>query len=95
MKKPTQKDIDKQVAWLKENCEKIRQYTAFGDNNWVLIDAEIEVLNREKTSNDYADYDDPGDEMARQYTSACAIEEWMNGTSGESPIENWKGLVKK
>lgn len=40
----TKKAIAEEIAWLKENKKHIRHFTAFGDDNWRLVDAQIRVL---------------------------------------------------
>lgn len=51
MKTPkTDEDLDKLIAVLKAERENIPEYSAFGDPNWRIIDAQIEICEWAKGS---------------------------------------------
>lgn len=39
----TDEDLDKLIAQLQQEKENIREYSAFGDPNWQMLDAQIEI----------------------------------------------------
>lgn len=39
----TDKDLDNLIAILRKERANIREYSAFGDPNWKIIDAQIEI----------------------------------------------------
>lgn len=41
----TQEEIERQIEGLKKQKESLPEYNFFGDNNWEMIDAQIEILN--------------------------------------------------
>ena len=100
MSEPTQEQINAEIAELKRIRPLIPQYTAFGDNNWDKVDAQIEVLENALSDIDIdnrtqADEDDDDEskwslEVAGNAREAC---DWMFGDSDEKPSENWASLV--
>jgi len=87
MNKPkTQKQIDVEIATLKNIKPKVRRFTAFGDDNWAKIDIQINVLENDLDEDDISQYTDP-DENSEAYNTI----QWRNGEFvDESPSDGWK-----
>ena len=73
----TQKEIDRQINGLKEQRRLLPNFTLFGDNNWEQIDAQLDVLEGKKTSEDFNDGDN------NTYFEAVKADEWFSGASDE------------
>jgi len=75
-----------EIAVMVEKLEKIKQslpeHSAFGDNNWEKIDAQIAVIKGEKYPDDYyvdessEEYQDGDNEL---WSDAEQAEQWLNG----------------
>jgi hypothetical protein len=93
-KKPSKKEITKQLKWLKDNKKFIPPSSMFGDNNHRAIDAEIAVLSEKLDENDVQEKFDRREWIENQRVSAMDVIYWLDGEA-ESPEKNWKPLVKK
>jgi len=103
MPKPTRKQIQENVNWLRSNKEKVRRYTAFNDDNWKAIEATIEVMESNMTEdaifdkradeNDEAQMED--DALWNGHTSDAALQarHWMDGDEDESPKDSYAQLA--
>lgn len=98
--KPTQKQIDSEIAKLKKMKPRVRRTSAFGDNHHNAIDAQVEVLTSrlsEMAIYDRSD-DGTGDELNedkwRENVRESALEarRWMDGDEPHPPSHNWKEL---
>lgn len=75
--KRTPEEIKRQIEGLKIEKGKLPQRSAFGDDNWATIDAQISILNEEKDAEDYCFDED------QVYSSALDAEEWLLGERKE------------
>jgi hypothetical protein len=97
--KPTQEEISAEIARLKEMKPKVRRKTAFGDDNWEKIDAQIKVLeegmDEDAIYDEWSDPDDP-EKNIEIIHDACEAREWLEGedTPPELPSKGWEHLVK-
>jgi hypothetical protein len=98
--KPTEDEVKAEIARLKEMKPKVRRKTAFGDDNWEKIDAQIRVL--EEDMDEDAIYAAWGDDNDPEHNldlihNAREAREWLDGveTPPELPSDGWKGLVQE
>lgn len=68
----TKEEIDFQIKGLEKSKETVPEYSAFGDNNWEQIDAQISIIKEEKT---IEDFDEESDEI---YFAADLAVQWLN-----------------
>ena len=94
-KRKTEEQINAEVEALVAVKPKVRELTAFGDDNHAAIDAQLAVL-RERMDHDdvYDAYGDEDSDDFDQHTldAALSAHDWMVGTlaAGEgSPSEGW------
>ena len=90
---------------LERMMPRIRQTTAFGDDNHEAIQAQIDVLRAEKTLDDFeqaADNIDAEEDMrgyeatTRLVSMASDAVQWANGDKGaERPSVGWEPLLEK
>lgn len=103
MKAPTDNQIRKEIAKLREIKPDIRETSAFGDNHHDSIDAQIEVLEDilgaseftldESALCDYAEEQGWADNVR---DGAIGAHQWATGNSEDGkPSDNWKPLVIK
>lgn len=95
----TGEEIEAEIKALNELKPRIQHYSLFGDN-WAKIDMEIRVLEEEMDEdelNDYLDkeFEDEAidkNEKMELWSTACAVIEWMEGTSFEEepPSHGWR-----
>lgn len=93
----SKQQIDAEVKMLREIKTSVRHYTAFGDNNWDAVEAQIVVLEggfSEDTCYDVWSGDD--DEHVRE--SALAAVAWRDDDDNydhpESLVGEWMPLVR-
>lgn len=90
MTKPTSKAIAAEIAKLKALKPKVRRYSFFGDDNHAMIDAQIEVL--EKDMDDDAIYRHFSGEPRSEAENA---RNWLDGDAADgAPSKGWKELVR-
>jgi len=68
-------EIERQVAGLLNMKNTLPEYSAFGDNNWEGIDAQVAIISGRDTSDDYEDGD--------YYSEALDAEDWLNSSTTE------------
>lgn len=106
MKKPTQKQIDAEIQWLKTNRKNVRRESVFGDNHWDSIEAQISVLENAWTEDDvYVRYpledsqiveDGEAEAVAENvHNSATEAAQWLVGEEKTAPSKNWESLIQK
>jgi hypothetical protein len=96
-KRKTEEQINAEIAVLVALKPKVRQRTAFGDDNHAAIDTQLAVL-RERMSSDEM-YDAYGDEESDEFDqhtfdAALSAHDWMTGALAgdeESPAASWVG----
>lgn len=97
MEKPTEKEIEKEIAELKTIAPKLKE-SYFGDDNKGGCLAQVTVLEKRMTEQEIYDrWEDEKDMNASRYIIDSAFEayEWMMGKSIDGkPSENWMPLVK-
>lgn len=95
--KPTDDQVVAEIALLQELKPKVRQRSAFGDDNHAAIGAQIDVLQDRMSMDDV--YDSYGEEAAGdefdQYVldNALHAHDWLHGESAsdeESPAVSWR-----
>lgn len=74
----TKEEITRQREGLEKMKKGLPEYSAFGDNNWANIDAQIDIL----LGADLGDYED-----SDEYNSAEEAEMWLNGEIEEDLFE--------
>lgn len=74
----TDQEIKKEIAKLEKLKEVLPEYNFFGDNNWIIIDAQIDILNEEILDEDeiYDREDEFGDTGVSSVLEAF---QWMEG----------------
>jgi hypothetical protein len=95
MNKPTREQIIAEVKLLKQARPKLRRFSAFGDDHYAEIDAQIEVLES-AVGGLPMDEDDVYDQNWYENVQSCALEAalWLVGESEDaSLLDGWKGLV--
>ena len=94
IKERTQDQIDEQIKWLMDNKRQIPQTTAFGDDNWAKIDAQIAVLKEVMDEDEVADKLDNGDWTESEAEAAREAVAWRDdGDDSAQPSEAWSSLV--
>ena len=91
MSQPTPQQVTEEIAKLKELRPKVPARTFFGDSNWAVIDAQIEVLTSKWSENSVYDRWDDDD---RLLDGALDARHWLDG-EGEPPSNDWASLAKK
>jgi hypothetical protein len=81
--KPTQQQVDEEIIKLKQLKPKVRQMTAFGDDNHAAIDIQIEVLNGSLDEDDIYQQHDDEDITEHEKDNALEAISWLEG-EGES-----------
>ena len=105
MKIPTDKQIQAEIKKLEELRPKICRYTAFGDDNWNGLDAQLQVLREDLSESDIDEMHDEAVELEDDcmpfykedaYSQAREAALWLTGESEYgAPSNGWKGLVGK
>lgn len=91
--KPTQEQIQAEIEKLQEMKPKVRQHTAFGEDNHAAIEVQIRVL--EQNLDEWVIFDQW--DMIDDYLCANALyaREWLDG--GGEPMSGpnmWGSLVR-
>lgn len=94
MKTPTAKEIEKEIATLKDMAPRIRQEDAFGGDNRAKIEAQIEALDDLMSENECDDKEESGDWDSDVASEARAAVQWMDGEE-DKPSDGWKSLLLK
>ena len=99
----TAQEIRAEIEALRKMKLDVRHYTAFGDDNWLAIDRQIEALVDEWTDDDAYDALDEGDISEHEFQAASEAIAWANGDYDEyeedgedidRPSMSWKTLVE-
>ena len=94
MKQPTEKQIQSEINKLGELQQKVRPYSAFGDDHRAAIAAQIVVLEERLTEDDV--WDRYGDDAENIRENAEEAARWLEGDTDEKTLsENWACLVQK
>ncbi len=91
--KPTREQVQEEIKKLQEMKPKVQRTTLFGDNNHAAIDADIDVLKHDLSTDDIYDaYED-----MHVADSALYARAWLDGDEDEPPSgpECWGGLVRE
>lgn len=93
MKKPTDKQISKEIEALKALKQTVLQYSIFGDDYHERLDAQIAVLE-ERLSEDQAfdrfgDSENPGATVDIVCDAAEAAR-WLTGEEENPPSDGWR-----
>jgi len=98
MAKPTAEQIAAEAKKLREMKLKIPRRNAFGDDNWEVVGAQIEVLESNLSydlmANRWGDTAAEEDYSEHVYDSASDARRWMDGEEKDSPTSAWAPLVK-
>lgn len=94
MKDKTDKQIANELAALKDLAPRIRQRSAFGDDNRANIEAQIEVLEDFMSESEIYDKEESGDWGQDTVSSAIEALNWMNGEEDEALSKGWEVLAK-
>ena len=99
---PSKKDIKTEIKKLKELKPHVPRMTAFGEDNYAAIEAQIEVLEKDMDEddiegrwpiNDPDNEEEINNENMRLYENARDAFNWLNGEAEEgSPYEGWAEL---
>lgn len=93
----TDAQIDAQASELQALKTRVRQYTAFGDDNHAALDAQCAVLRKRMSMDDvYIEFGDEESPDFTQHTLDAALEahDWMTGLRAAdegSPSQGWTG----
>lgn len=93
MKAPSQKQIDAEIARLKEMKPNVRETSAFGNNHHDAIDAQLRVLQGEVAEDDFDEEFEEAEDNVRD--GAQRALDWMNGIDPNAPSSEWKELLIK
>ncbi len=96
------KEVEKEVAKLREMKPTVLRTSSFGDNHHDAIDAQIEVLKESLDNDDIYDRwgsseDEDEDRPHNILDAALDAMGWMDGGSfgeGKKPSKNWAELVR-
>lgn len=95
----TAQEINDEIKALEAMKESVRRYTVFGDDNWSIIETQIDALRHEWTDNDAYDALDEGDINAIEHDAALEAITWRDGYYDECekdgeifdrPSQSWK-----
>lgn len=96
LKRPTPNEILAEIARLREMKPSVRHYSAFNDDHWEAIDAQIRVLEEGMDMDTAIAEFDPDEEKVG--TSLMdSIEEavnWLEAEATDKPSDGWKELVQ-
>lgn len=75
----TQEEIQRQIDGLLKQKERLPEYSAFGDPNHLIFDAQISILDGSKELSDIDEGDwDEMDEDNKIYRGAEEADNWLN-----------------
>ncbi|MDC7249843.1 MAG: hypothetical protein PQJ49_08015 [Sphaerochaetaceae bacterium] len=85
----TNEEIDRQIEGLEDMKEWLPEYSAFGNPNWQMLEAQMLILNSEMFLEDFGDLDElePDTEEYDIYMAAEEAEDWLYGNSQEDLFE--------
>ena len=99
MKKPSKKQIEKEIKELTEIKPKVRRLSMFGENNQEAIGVQIEVLKNNLSFENIDERWGASDEdCASQslYENASEARRWLDGESEEESLaDGWLPLIEK
>lgn len=78
-------EIERQILGLQNMKNTLPKFNFFGDDNWAGIDAQVQVLKGEKTSDEFIEED--SDEENEVYADALQAEHWLHGETNEDLFE--------
>lgn len=81
--KPNPEEIKAEIEKLRDLKPRIRQYSAFGDDNHAAIGAEILVLEGRLF-----------EDCEHNLDAALAARSWLDGYEETPPSEGWESLVQ-
>lgn len=83
----TQEEVKKQIAVLIKIKPKVPQYSAFGDDHWAAIDAQIKVLEEDMDNSDIENEFELEEGVALNIvTAALDARQWIDGESEEDDL---------
>lgn len=95
--KRTREEVEAEIAKLRGMKERVRRFSAFGDDNWAAIDAQVAVLDRNMNeANIYAKWsgdDDEDDGSNPIIDSALDARAWRDGEYEEPCSSGWEPLM--
>lgn len=96
MKRPTQKQIDKEIKSLTEMKPNVRHFRGFGDDHHTAIDAQIDVLTNHMTDSEIFDRYGAEDTDGPQNVQDAALDarSWLDGNRQGTLSEEWQELVQ-
>lgn len=88
----TNEQCEQEAKALRKMKPRVRRFSAFNDDHYPQIDAQLEVLIHDLTSDEiYSRYGHDSDVEG----AALDARNWIDGVPDtESPTEGWKPLVK-
>jgi hypothetical protein len=89
----TEKAIKDEIEVLMKIKPRIRQFTAFRDDNHAAIEAQIDVLN-DRLDEEEIEKLWPTDEQEHLNQSAVEAYRWMTGERDEGLADEWEPLAK-
>jgi len=91
----TEDEINDEIYRLKDMKPIVRHTTAFGDDNWAAIEAQILVLEKRMDMDSiYAMW--PDEDGMHECDSAQEAFAWMNSEEdAQFPSDGWRSLVRK
>ena len=75
----TIQEIARQIEGLEKMKKSLPEKTLFGDNNWGAIDAQISILDKSKTLDQF----DEDEESEHLYSQVMEADSWLSGHSSE------------
>jgi len=89
----SEKAIRAEIEKLEAMKPKVRRYSAFGDDNWRAINAQLDALRSRLTHSD-VDRKYPDDDQMDDHSNAMEASNWMVGSTETPPSEDWLSLVQ-
>lgn len=94
MEPKTQKEVEEQIATLKEIRPKVRPHSTFGTSNLAQLDAQVDVLENLLDTDEIHDrYDRCGTEE-ETLSAALDARQWIDGESEEDDLATGWPLLK-
>jgi hypothetical protein len=91
--KRTQEEIDAEIAALKDLKPRIRPTSMFGDDHIAAIEAQIEVLERNRSADEI---DEAFEDEMNVHDAAFQAYDWKRGENdAEAPSADWQSLIVK
>lgn len=81
----TQEEINEMISQIEKQKENVPEFSMFGDNNWEVFNAGIDVLQHDISDDEiYDTYDEDEDSEIINY--ALSVRAWLDGADNTSEL---------